>query len=36
MDKWIHNVVVNNISKGKIAENEAEVYEYGYTLMMKR
>lgn len=36
MDKWIHNVVVNNIGKGKIAESEAEIYEYGYTLMIEK
>ena len=36
MDKWIYNVVMNNISKGKIAKNEAEIYEYGYTLMIEK
>ncbi len=36
MDKWIHNVVVNNIRKGNIAEKEAEIYEYGYTLMFEK
>lgn len=36
MDKWIHNVVANNIRKGKITENEAELYEYGYTLMVEK
>lgn len=36
MDKWIHNAVANNIRKGKISENEAEIYEYGYTLMVEK
>lgn len=36
MDKWIYNVVVNNIGKGKIAESDAEIYEYGYTLMIEK
>lgn len=36
MDKWIHNVVDKNIRQGKIAENEAEIYEYGYTMMIEK
>lgn len=36
MDKWIHNVVANNVGKGKIAENEAEIYEYGYVLLIEK
>lgn len=36
MDKWIYNAVANNIRKGKIAESEAEIYEYGYTLMVEK
>lgn len=36
MDKWIHNVVANNVGKGKIAENEAEIYEYGYILLVEK
>lgn len=36
MDKWIHNVVACGIKKGKIAQNEAEIYEYGYTLMIEK
>lgn len=36
MDKWIHNVVTNNIRKGKIAESDSEIYEYGYTLMIEK
>lgn len=36
MDKWIHKVVADNIRRGKIADNEAEIYEYGYTLMVEK
>lgn len=36
MDKWIHSVVVDGIKKGKITENEAEIYEFGYTLMIEK
>ena len=36
MDRWIHNVVTNNIRKRKIAESDAEIYEYGYTLMVEK
>lgn len=36
MDRWIHNVVTNNIRKGKIVESDAEIYEYGYTLMVEK
>ena len=36
MDKWIHNVVAENIRKGKIAENEIEIYEYGYTMILEK
>lgn len=36
MDKWIHNVVTNNIRKGKIAESDADIYEYGYSLMVDK
>lgn len=36
MDKWVHNVVADNIKRGKIDENEAEIYEYGYTLMLEK
>ncbi len=36
MNKWVHNVVADNIKRGKIDENEAEIYEYGYTLMLEK
>lgn len=36
MDKWIHNVVANNIRKGKIHENETAIYEYGYILLVEK
>ncbi len=36
MDRWIQNIVANNIRKGKIAESDAEIYKYGYTLMFEK
>ncbi len=36
IDKWVHSVVADSIKKGKIAENEAEIYEFGYTLLIEK
>ena len=36
MERWIQNTVSRQIEKGKIPESEAEIYEYGYRLMIEK
>ena len=36
MDKLIHKLVEVNISKGKISNEEAEIFTYGYRLLVEK
>jgi len=36
MEQWIQNAVSRQIKKRKIPESEAEIYEYGYRLMIEK
>ena len=36
MDKLIHKLVEVNISKGKISNEEGEIFTYGYRLLVEK